>query len=444
MDVFKLEIAQMLTEHPILHEKNSYKCRYINVLEYFVRKFSPDDAWANAALQLYKKALLENLPDYTYEGFQLLDRSKTIVATKFKPFKFFSYRYCVLFDCIYINAINDKEKGENIYAELSSVYHKRYQKKIRQVFDALYESNISLEGFDKISYLADCWKKNRAFLTEKPIKIIVTATMSAGKSTLLNALIGKKVNRTQNDACTAKIHYIKNKPYEDGYCYEQDYALELDADLQTLMDDNTLNTGSEIIVGTYFRTVGQEAKRIWLIDTPGVNSSQDKAHKDITEQCIKETQADVLVYLLNGENIGSDDDRSHLQFILDNYRGNIVFVVNKLDKFRKNEDSVTETLSAVKSDLNEIGFVSPLVVPISSAAAYLSKMSIFGEILDEEDQDEFDRMARKLKKREYQFDAYYPDSTYEKVIVDNNSENYRLLLHSGILQLEKIIYRLRG
>lgn len=444
MDVFKLEIAQMLKEHPILHEKESYKCRYINVLEHFVRKFSPEDKWANATLSLYKKALLESVQDYTYEGFTLAEQSKAVVATKFKPFKFFSYRYCVIIDCIFVNAMNDKETGEKIFSELSSIYHKRYQKKIRQVFDALYDPSLSLEEFEQTSYLLDCWRKNNAFLKEKPIQVVVTATMSAGKSTLLNALIGKRINRTQNDACTAKIHYIRSKPYEDGYCYENDYELDLDARLQTLMDDNIQNTGKEINVGTFFRTVGSKAKRLWLIDTPGVNSSQDKAHKEITERCIKESNADMLVYLINGENIGSDDDRIHLQFVLENYSGKIVFVVNKLDKFRKREDSVSETLTAVAADLTKIGFKEPMVVPISSSAAYLAKMSIFGEVLDEDDRDEFDRMARKLKKDEYQFDTYYPASIGDSVGFDNKAENYQLLLHSGVLQLEKIIYGMRG
>lgn len=444
MDVFKLEIAQMLKEHPILHEKETYKCRYINVLEYFVRKFSPDDKWANATLNLYKKALLEKPQDYTYEGFTLLGQSKAVVATKFKPFKFFSYRYCVIIDCIFINAINNKEKGEQIYTELSSIYHKRYQKKIRQVFDALFDSNISMEEFEQISYLADCWRKNIAFINERPIRVVVTATMSAGKSTLLNALIGKKVNRTQNDACTAKIHYIKNKPYEDGYCYENDYALELDAQLKTLMEDNVQNTGQEIIVGTFFRTVGNDTKRLWLIDTPGVNSSQDNEHKEITEKCIVEENSDILIYLLNGENIGSDDDRAHLQFVLDNYKGDVVFVVNKLDKFRKKEDSVAETLDAVVNDLKEIGFENPLVVPISSAAAYLAKMKIFGEVLGEDDQDDFDRMARKLKKDEYQFDTYYHDFAKSAHNIDSTADEYQLLLHSGILELENILYGMRG
>lgn len=444
MDISRLEIAQMLNEHPILNEKSSYKCKYISILEYFVCKYSPDDQWANEILKLYKKALLDNQQDYKYEGFELLKHSKPVVATKFKPFKFFSYRYCIIIDCIFINALNDKEKGERIYAELSSIYHKRHKKNIRLVFESLYDAGISLEGFDQITYLADCWKKNRDFLSETPVKIIVTATMSAGKSTLLNALIGKKINRTQNDACTAKIHYIVNKPFEDGYCYEQDYALELDANRQTLMDDNKLNTSNEIFVGTHFRTISKTARRIWLIDTPGVNSSQDKAHRNITERYIKETQSDMLIYLLNGENIGADDDRTHLEFVLENYKGNIVFIVNKLDKFRRKEDSVLETLDAVVNDLTEMGFENPLVVPISSAAAYLAKMSIWGEALDEDEQDEFERMARKLKKDEYQFDTYYPDFAKSAHNIDNPADKYQLLLHSGVLQLENIVYGMRG
>lgn len=444
MDVFQLEVSQMLNKHPILTEKNSYKCRYIKVLEYFVRKYSSDSKWANETLKLYKKVLLEDLQDYRYEGFELFSQSKSVVATRFKPFKFFSYRYCVIIDCIFMNAINDKEKGELIFPELSSIYHRRYRKNIRQVFDALYNSRVSFERFDQISYLAECWNKNRDFLSEEPIKIIVTATMSAGKSTLLNALVGKKINRTQNESCTAKIHYIKNKPFEDGYCYEQDHALELDADYQTLMDDNALNTSSEIVVGTHFRTIGRKARRLWLIDTPGVNSYQDKAHKDITERCITENQSDMLIYLLNGENIGSEDDRNHLQFVWEHYKGKVIFLINKLDSFRKGEDSIAETLSAVVDDLKGIGFIDPVVMPISSYAAYLAKMSIFGDEIDQFAQMELGFIARKLNDPEYQFDTYYPDSSRSGVDLSGSTEAERLLLHSGILQLENIIYGMRG
>lgn len=441
---FKLEISQMLKEHPILQEKEFYKRGYINVLEYFVRKYSPYDKWANAALLLYKKAILKQPQDYTYDGSARHGHPDNVPLDKFI---FFPYRYCLVIDCVFMNAINDKPKGERLYLEMSGIFNKRYHKKIRQVFDALFDSDwsfLSLSEYRRIKFLVDCWNINSDFLKKKPVKIMITATMSAGKSTLLNAVVGKKINLTKNDSCTAKIHYIKNKPYEDGYCYELDHDLELDADKQTLMDDNVLNSGNEITVGTHFRTVGRPSERIWLIDTPGVNSYLNKEHKDVTLRYIKETDVDMLIYLLNGENIGSDDDRTHLRFILENYKGKTVFVVNKLDKFKKKEDSVSETLSAVEDDLKKLGFSEPLVVPISSYAAYLAKMSIFKEALDEDEREELSRMARKLQKDEYRFDTYYPDSPGESITTDNSAENYQLLLHCGILQLEKIIYGNRG
>lgn len=443
MNPIMLETSQMLEEHPLLSEKRNYKLKYINVLDYFIQKYSANDPWAKQTLRLYVKKLLGSEKNYQYSNSNLRHDMKSVLATKFRSFKFFSYRYCLVIDCIFICAYGDKEKGEKIFEELSSIYHKRYQKKIRQVFDSLYDFSISTDGIEQIRWLKACWNENRSFIESKPIKVIVTANMSAGKSTLLNAFIGKKVNKTQNDACTAKIHNIVNKPYEDGFCYEFDYLLELDADYNTLMEDNSNNYSSEITVGTFFRTVNQKSKRVWFMDTPGVNSSQDIEHRLLAEKTICNTDADLLIYLLNGENIGTEDDRKHLLFILENYRGNILFVVNKLDRFRKKEDSIEETLNAVISDLTDVGFNSPNVVPVSSYAAYLAKMSIFAEYLDEDEQDEYERISRKMKKPEYQLDIYYPDVVKANVHIDCDDENYQLLVHSGFLYLENIIYSMR-
>lgn len=443
MNPVMLETSQMLEHHPILNEKENYKIRYLNILNYFYQKYSANDPWAVQTLQLYIKKFLGTENNYRYNNLEFPYNTKVVTATKFRPFKFFSYRYCLILDCIFICAYGDKEKSEKIFYELSSVYHKRYQKRIRQVFDSLFDPTISTEGIDQIQYLKSCWDMNRSFIEKKPIKVIVTANMSAGKSTLLNALVGKKINKTQNDACTAKIHKIVNKPFEDGLCYEWDYLLELDADYQTLMDDNVDNQSPEIIVGTHFRTFDTSSKRIWFIDTPGVNSSQDIEHKCLTEKTICETESDLLIYLMNGENIGTNDERKHLLFVLEHYHGNILFLVNKMDRFRKQEDSVTETLKAVIDDLTSIGFENPKVFPISAYVAYLAKLKMFAEFLNEDEQDEFERMSRKMKKPEYQFEKYYPEEIEVSVAIDADDENQRLLLHSGILHLEEIINSMR-
>ena len=50
--------------------------------------------------------------------------------------------------------------------------------------------------------------------SEFPINVI--ATMSSGKSTLINALIGKPLARTSQEVCTGNLNYLYNKPFEDA------------------------------------------------------------------------------------------------------------------------------------------------------------------------------------------------------------------------------------
>ena len=146
------------------------------------------------------------------------------------------------------------------------------------------------------------------------------------------------------------------------------------------------------------------------------------------------------LWVLDKPNIGTDDDRKHLLFIQENYEGKILFVVNKVDRFRRGEDSIEETLKKVVFDLTNLGFENPEVVPVSSYAAYLAKMSIFSETLDEDDQDEYERLSRKMKKEEYQLGRYYPEEVRENIDIGRKDQNRLLLLHSGLLHLEKMIY----
>ena len=101
------------------------------------------------------------------------------------------------------------------------------------------------------------------------------------------------------------------------------------------------------------------------------------------------------MYVLNGENIGTNDDRRHLEFVAKNYHGKIIFVINKLDRYRK-DDSVPQTIKAVYKDLKGIGFKNPVICPVSAYAAYLAKMNMFQEELNDDEQDELERLYRKL------------------------------------------------
>ena len=58
-------------------------------------------------------------------------------------------------------------------------------------------------------------------------------------------------------------------------------------------------------------------KRFCIIDTPGVNSSLNSNHEKITKKALAEESYDYLVYILNANNLGTDDD---LNFIEDEYK----------------------------------------------------------------------------------------------------------------------------
>ena len=63
-------------------------------------------------------------------------------------------------------------------------------------------------------------RKQNIIYTNKPIKrILVVANVSAGKSTLINALTGYRVNMARNLACTNALHFIYNKANEDVVTY---------------------------------------------------------------------------------------------------------------------------------------------------------------------------------------------------------------------------------
>lgn len=432
-----LRCAQYILKHPILLEKDDYKIRYLNTLEYFVNKYSSDDLYSVKLLELYKNILLSDPNSYSYKGEDLKTISKGLLSLKYKWFKFYSYKYCLLIDIIFICSYLDAKKSEKIFNEILKIYSKRNWKKLENLFRFIVGSISLFEPLDNIFNLCVCLNANRKFISLQEKRILVTANMSAGKSTLLNALIGKKVNKTQNDSCTEKTHFIFNKAFEDNFTYEFDHELELNANHEILMEDNESNKLNEIFVGTRFRSIKAIDIPICFIDTPGVNSSQDFVHREISEDGIKKLKYEVMLYVLNGENIGTDDDKRHLKFVQDNYKGIIIFVVNKLDRFRK-EDSIKDTLEKVRKDLKDIGFSNPIVFPVSAYAAYLAKMQLFGEDLNDDEIDEYEMFCRKLKKEEYQLNNYYPEP-YRSIEVPDDMNN-QLLLHSGILSLEKLLF----
>ena len=64
------------------------------------------------------------------------------------------------------------------------------------------------------------WKDARNYLTSNKRKITFTATMSAGKSTLINALIGQTLSFSKKSACTSTVLKFLTSP-----CKTQEFCV---------------------------------------------------------------------------------------------------------------------------------------------------------------------------------------------------------------------------
>lgn len=423
--------------HPVMGLDNTIRNRYFYVLSSYVKKFAPKSSYAKALLETYR------------EAFGI--KEKTKINSKAYNFSgIFRFRFIMLIDIWYFTSFGKPDKAERELDEIiiKSGLKEHYRKKFKSLFNVIF-GNDSSANFSQLTNVINRWKTNQNFLEKQTYKIGFTATTSAGKSTLINAIVGKQVNRSRNLSCTAKIHYISNKPFEDGFVSENDFLLTLNADYQTLMDDNNQNKSGRIDVTSYFRSNAINGNKIMLIDTPGVNSSLNKEHELLTRKGLQSEKMNLLVYVINSNYIGVEDDRIHLRWILDTLkRRNIIFAVNKLDSFTS-EDNISDAINNVREYVKDNGYDSePIICPVSARAGMLAKRRIYDNNLDENDLDELSDDIRRFSHEEYNLNKYYPKQIVKqcKDIIEtekNNSiyKNLELILNCGLMPLEHIILK---
>lgn len=245
----------------------------------------------------------------------------------------------------------------------------------------------------------------------------------------------------KSEASTAAIHYIYDKPFEDGHSSEWDGILAMDADNKTLMDYDMRNTTGEIYVATYFSTfVSKSKRRFCFIDTPGVNSSINREHGKLTRKALREESYDKLIYVFNANRLGTDEEFRHLKFITENAsKDKVIFVLNKLDDYNKKDDSIEESIEGVRKDLFSLGYENPTICPISAYFALLVKKRLIGEALSEDEQDSFELFAKKFNKSDYDLSRFYPPGIGS--VDGNGRELEEAAIKCGLYGLECILYR---
>ncbi|MDM8144130.1 dynamin family protein, partial [Megamonas hypermegale] len=247
------------------------------------------------------------------------------------------------------------------------------EQQIKKLFDET-QNGLCAE-FKEADFRAEF---NKLYNTEFPIDII--ATMSSGKSTLINALLRKKLMPSKNAACTATITRIKDsdkKIYSAKVYDKNGRQIESQANL-SLDCMNRLNTDervSTIEVEGDIPFVSANDMSLVLVDTPGANNARDENHMKTTYKEIEDS-ANLILYIIDGTKEFTNDDDILLRKIADSMKAKgkqskerFLFVLNKLDNFSKDDDSIKDTITRGKKYLRELGIENPIILPASAGTA---------------------------------------------------------------------------
>jgi len=425
-----------LSYHPLIKPYGNRPVKYYAILEYFTRQIDSDSIFVSARLNEYKKKMLKDSKAVKLNQ----ENKKIIIQEVFDSLKGWlkNPEYLLLCDLSLI--LLDKKLIQKAYIKIKNSLAKTQATPLKNF------KNIILTEKDFKAYplfiqrAIQQYRSNRHFWAQKETRYVVSANMSAGKSTLINALVGKTISCMKSEATTASLHYIYNKVSEDGISSEWDGVLTLDADEERLMNYDSNNLSGKIHVATYFSTfVNKSDNRFCFIDTPGVNSAINKDHGEITRKTLSEEDYDKLIYIFNATQIGTDEEIRHLKFVAENVsKDKVIFVVNKLDDFNSKNDSISESIAGIRNDLISLGYVNPAIYPISAYFSLLIKKCFNGEELSEDENDLFVKFQKKFSRDFFNLSRYYPPiKNLNKLTQD---ELTMLSIKCGLYGLENALY----
>ncbi len=445
--ILEYSISYPFLEHPLANEKEQVKLKYTALLRSFADQFG-DNKDINAMRA--ERYISDFLNDGQPNTGELKSAINEIMKTRFTPFRFFSYRYLFLFDCIYLYAPMSMAEAQKICEEIKSTVNARYHKRLDGIVKMMFEDNADLMQRTMITAEQfKAWEQLRRYIRTHEKNIIFTATMSAGKSTLINALIGQEVSNTKKAACTSQAlcFHAAAVPHPAFHVLSKSRAeinVSAEAVRRILSNDHDRCTGS----GYFNSELG--GMRYNLIDTQGIDSALNPEHKKITRNTLCAQEYDAVVYVIPVENYGSEGDFFHLKYILNQVKfKKIVFAINMMDTCDFEDDSVCEIMDNVKSHLMEIGYEDPIVCPISAKAGLRFKQALSGQQMSAADEAQTKAFCNKFLNEEYNMGAYYefPAEPSLSRISDYHSEIpvealHKAYEHTGLPQFESLLKRI--
>lgn len=286
----------------------------------------------------------------------------------------------------------------------SAESRKAYAERKKQVLELLLIAKdyyVKEEKTDKAEVLDTLYND----LLNGEFSIVVVGEFSAGKSTLLNALMGKRILPSFSNETTATVNFLRHS--EKSTNGEAGRVFYNNGD-QEPIQDATLAT-----IEKFVSTKGEDvAKRVdhldlyldseflkdgvTLVDSPGLNGVAD-GHREITETQILKSHASI--FLFNSDHPGSKTDFEFLHDLQSRVK-TIIFVLNKIDEIKADEgetpESVIETLKKTYKDKFPEDSTIPEIWPVAAYPALVARNQTALEY-----HDKINRTAEEKAKLEH-------------------------------------------
>lgn len=290
-------------------------------------------------------------------------------------------------------------------------------------------------------------------------EVNVMATMSSGKSTILNAMLGRELLPSKNEACTATIVRITaNENLSDFKAECRDQKGNIIIPLKKVQDTDLDNYNNDTRVHYIdlegpIPTLQSSKMQLRLIDTPGPNNSRETRHEEITYSIVNNLNTSMILYVLNATQLGINDDKEFFDNIRDSMRkqgkaaqDRVLFVLNKCDELDPDDgESLEQVINRLRDNLKARGIERAKIIPVTALIARLIRQVQCGEKLTRKERSDLDGYIRYFADEPKMFFEQYADLSpscrkkLDVMLEQAETGEEKMLIHTGIPALELTI-----
>jgi predicted GTPase len=209
-------------------------------------------------------------------------------------------------------------------------------------------------------------------IDKDPLKLAIIGEFSAGKSSLINALVGSDdflpVNISETTALVSKLEYALFKGVK--ICFKngthQDATFD---DYRNLVDENKISSIRDDIDLVSVAVDYPPLKKITIFDTPGLNSKIEK-HERTTINYISEVE--VVFWVFRADKPAAGTELGYIEKIK-NRKCKVYGIINKIDAIRgysRDEERWNSEMERVMNAFQKnCGSIIEQFIPVSAKEA---------------------------------------------------------------------------